>query len=150
MTKTLLEVQAIENGTVIDHIPSGSLFKVISILGLDRLMESRITFGTNLHSKRMGKKAIIKLSDFYCPDEAINRISIVAPHARINIIKNFEVVEKRNVEVPETVEGFVVCANPKCITNVERNITTRFRVLGRDNDNAISLRCHYCEKTTSL
>lgn len=140
-----VEVTAIENGTVIDHIPAGSLFKIINILGLEN-ETNRITFGTNLVSKRMGTKAIIKINERFCKQEEINRIAIVAPMAVVNIIKNYEVVEKRIVNVPETIEGFVTCANPKCITNNEP-MSTKFTVI-RGKDNEISLRCRYCEKTT--
>ena len=138
-----LEVRAIENGTVIDHIPANSLFKIIKILDLEHDTH-RITFGTNLESKRMGSKAIIKINERFCQQEEINRIAIVAPMAAVNIIKNYDVVEKRAVEVPETIEGFVRCANPKCITNMEP-VRTSFTVIHGDE---ISLRCKYCEKIT--
>ena len=92
-----LEVRAIENGTVIDHIPANSLFKIIKILGLDTETH-RITFGMNLESKRMGTKAIIKINERFCQQEEINRIAIVAPMAAVNIIKNYDVVEKRAVD----------------------------------------------------
>ena len=98
----------------------------------------------NLESKRMGTKAIIKINDRFCHQDEINRIALVAPMAVVNIIKNYEVVEKRAVEVPETIEGFVKCANPKCITNMEP-VRTSFTVLQGDE---ISLRCKYCEKIT--
>lgn len=139
-----MEVTAIENGTVIDHIPADCLFKIVSILGLDK-ETNRLTLGTNLESKRMGRKAIIKINDRYCRQEEINRIAIVAPQAKVNIIKNFEVVEKLSVTVPDTIEGFVRCGNPKCITNNEP-VTTRFDVL--DGEGGVALRCRYCEKIT--
>ncbi|MBQ2413634.1 MAG: aspartate carbamoyltransferase regulatory subunit [Rikenellaceae bacterium] len=138
------EVRAIENGTVIDHIPSDQLFKIIRIMQLDRAPQ-RITFGMNLESKRMGSKAIIKIADRYCQDKEINRIALFAPMAMVNTIKDFEVIEKRKVTVPERIEGFVRCANPKCITNNEP-VRTAFDVL--NNDGKISLRCRYCEKVT--
>ena len=138
------EVRAIENGTVIDHIPSDQLFKIIRIMQLDRAPQ-RITFGMNLESKRMGSKAIIKIADRYCQDKEINRIALFAPIAMVNTIKDFEVIEKRKVTVPERIEGFVRCANPKCITNNEP-VRTAFDVL--NNDGKISLRCRYCEKVT--
>ena len=90
------EVRAIENGTVIDHIPSDQLFKIIRIMQLDRAPQ-RITFGINLESKRMGSKAIIKIADRYCLDKEINRIALFAPMAMVNTIKDFEVIEKRKV-----------------------------------------------------
>ncbi len=138
-----MEVRAIENGTVIDHIPSDCLFKIIGILRLDK-ETNRITFASNLESKRMGSKAIIKINNRYCRPEELNRIALVAPMAVVNIIKDFEVIEKRAVTVPETVEGFVRCANPKCITNNEA-VKTAFTVIEQGE---ISLKCRYCEKTT--
>lgn len=142
--KTMLEVSAIENGTVIDHIPAASLFKVISLLNLD-MATNQITFGTNLTSKRIGKKAIIKIADKYCEDTEISYLALVAPTARISIIKDYEVVVKRQIEAPETVQGFVKCANPMCVTNHEP-ITTHFTV--HDQNGELSLRCRYCEKIT--
>ena len=140
-----LKVKAIENGTVIDHIPSDSLFKIISILDLDRVKDP-ITFGTNLESRRMGTKAIIKIDNHYLADEEVNKISFVAPMARVNTIRAYEVVEKRNVEVPDRIAGIVRCANPTCITNHQR-IGTKFDVLKKGD--RISLRCCYCEKATT-
>ena len=139
-----LEVRAIENGTVIDHIPANSLFKIIKILKLDTDTH-RMTFGTNLESKRMGTKAIIKINDRFCKQEEINRIAIVAPMAVVNIIRDFKVVEKHAFTIPETIRGFVKCANPKCITNNEP-VETSFLVIR--NGDEIALRCRYCEKIT--
>ena len=138
-----LSVSAIENGTVIDHIPAKNLFKVISILGLDHI-DSQITFGTNLESKKLGKKAIIKISGKYFEDTDINRIALVAPDAKLNIIRDYEVVEKKVVEVPDEIIGIAKCMNPKCITNFER-VITRFRVVSKKS---VALKCHYCEKIT--
>jgi len=139
-----LSVSAIQNGTVIDHIPARNLFKVIQILRLDHI-DSQITFGTNLESKKLGKKAIIKISGKFFEDEDINRIALVAPDAKLNIIRDYEVVEKKVVEVPDYIVGIAKCMNPKCITNFEP-VTTRFRVVSKKN---VALKCHYCEKITN-
>ncbi len=138
-----LYVSAIKNGTVIDHIPSESLFKVINILSLDKI-EEQITFGTNLDSKKQGKKAIIKISNTFFKEDDINKIALIAPDAKLNIIKNYKVVEKWKVKVPEKIIGIVKCFNPKCITNHEI-ITTHFTCL---SDKPITLKCLYCEKIT--
>jgi aspartate carbamoyltransferase regulatory subunit len=138
-----LEVSAIENGTVIDHIPAKALFKVISILGLDKI-DKQITFGTNLDSKKLGKKAIIKLTDMFFIDKEINKIALVAPQAKLNIIRDYTVVEKKVVEVPEEIIAIAKCMNPKCITNNEK-IVTRFLVVSKSE---VKLKCHYCEKIT--
>jgi aspartate carbamoyltransferase regulatory subunit len=139
-----LSVSAIQEGTVIDHIPAKNLFKVIQILGLDHI-ENQITFGTNLESKKLGRKAIIKISGIFFEDEDINRIALVAPEAKLNIIRDYEVVEKRVVKVPDTIIGIAKCMNPKCITNFEQ-VTTRFRVVSKK---IVALKCHYCEKITN-
>jgi len=139
-----LSVSAIKNGTVIDHIPAKNLFKVITILDLDKF-DNQITFGTNLDSKKLGKKAIIKVSNKTFVDDDVNRIAIVAPEAKLNIIEEFEVVEKYTVKVPDQIIGIAKCVNPKCITNNEE-VTTRFSVITENNE--IVLKCHYCEKIT--
>lgn len=142
--KHTLQVNAIENGTVIDHIPAHQLFKVIKILALDKI-DNQITFGTNLSSEKLGKKAIIKISGKYFEETETNKIALIAPDAKLNIIKDYVVTEKRVVKVPEHIAGLAKCVNPKCITNNEE-ITTRFTVLR--NDGGIALKCHYCEKIT--
>jgi len=142
--KLKLKVSAIKEGTVIDHIPAKSLFKVITILGLDSI-ENQITFGTNLDSQKLGAKAIIKVSDKFFEDNEINKIALIAPHAKLNIIRDYEVVEKKVVEIPQTIKGIVKCFNPKCITNNEC-ITTCFKVVAKE---PISLKCKYCEKITA-
>ncbi len=138
------EVRAIENGTVIDHLPSDTLFKIIALLDLENDTH-RITFGNNLESKRLGTKAIIKINDRICEQEEINRIALFAPMASVNIIQDYQVVEKRLVELPETISGFVRCANPKCVTNLEP-VKTAFTV--QEEEGEVSLLCRYCEKIT--
>jgi aspartate carbamoyltransferase regulatory subunit len=139
-----LIVSAIENGTVIDHIPSNSVFQVIKILNLDDCPD-QLLFGTNLDSKKYGKKGIIKVNGKYFKSGDINKIALVAPTATLIVIKNFQVVEKKQVKVPDSVIGIVKCFNPNCITNHEQ-ITTRFKVIDK---NELKLQCHYCEKITS-
>ena len=138
-----LKVSAIRNGTVIDHIPANNLFKVINILGLDHI-DNQITFGTNLESKRLGVKAIVKISDKFFVDEEINRIALAAPEAKLNIIRDYKVEEKKEVVVPDEFSGIVKCVNPKCITNND-DVKPKFKVISKKE---VSLKCHYCEKIT--
>lgn len=138
-----LIVSAIENGTVIDHIPSASVFHVMRILELDKTT-NQVLFGTNLDSKKYGKKGIIKVRDKYFTDEAINKIALVAPYATLIEIKAFKVTVKKQVTVPDQIEKFVKCFNPKCITNIEQ-VPTRFRVVDKDD---LRVLCCYCEKIT--
>ena len=140
-----LKVSAIENGTVIDHIPSQNVFQVFKILNLDHTDE-QVLFASNLDSRKYGKKGIIKVSNTFFKNEDIDKIALVAPAATLIVIKNYKVVEKREVEIPDAVQKIVKCVNPNCITNHE-DISTRFDVI--KNEEVLKLRCHYCEKTTS-
>lgn len=140
-TKKELRVSAIENGTVIDHIPPKAVFQVIRILNLDKV-ENQMTFGTNLESKKLGRKGIIKMSNKYFENEEINKIALVAPSATLIVIKDYTVVYKAKVEIPEKINRIVKCINPKCVTNHEK-IQTNFQVIDREE---LRLQCHYCEK----
>jgi|SRR5574344_467997 aspartate carbamoyltransferase regulatory subunit len=146
INKKKLQVSAIENGTVLDHIPANQLFRVIDILHLQN-SESEMTFGTNLQSKSSGRKALIKLADRYFKDDELNTIALIAPNATVNIIKNFEVVEKKIISTPEKLIGIVKCKNPVCVTN-HQDIKTRFTVLHKNDE--IELFCNYCEKVTDI
>ncbi|NMB06140.1 MAG: aspartate carbamoyltransferase regulatory subunit [Bacteroidales bacterium] len=135
-----LQVAALENGTAIDHIPSDAVFKVVTLLQLQKL-NNRITIGNNLKSSKMGSKGIIKVSDKFFREDEINRIALVAPNVNLNIISNFEVVEKKKVVLPDEIIEIVRCNNPKCITNNEP-MKTRFHVIDKE---LVELQCHYCE-----
>ena len=138
-----LKVSAIENGTVIDHIPSASLFHVIKILNLDTT-SNMVLFGTNLESKKYGTKGIIKVSNKFFKPQEVNKISLVAPNATLIEIKKFKVVSKKVVQVPDEIVKIVKCFNPNCVTNHE-DVPTRFTMLSKED---VRLKCHYCEKIT--
>lgn len=143
MTKNRQELQvaALENGTVIDHIPSENLFTVVALLGLDKIAD-RITIGNNLESKKLVKKGIIKIENKFFDDSEINRISVIAPQVRLNIIKNYLVVDKKEVQMPDELKDILKCGNPKCISNSEP-METLFHVIDKTN---CLVKCHYCEK----
>lgn len=140
--KKELAVAALRNGTVIDHIPSSALFRAVRILGIEGL-DTAVTIGNNLASHRFGTKGIIKVADVEFSEEVLNRIAIIAPTAMVNIIRDYEVVEKRPVALPDVLVGLVRCTNPKCITNHEPMLT-RFNVINHEN---VRIRCHYCNHT---
>lgn len=137
--KKELAVAALSDGTVIDHIPSNVLFKCVRVLGIEE-MSTSVTIGNNLDSDKLGKKGIIKVAGAVFPESTLSRIALLAPNAVVNIISDFEVVEKKRVVLPDTIRGIVRCANPKCITNNEP-MATRFDVIDRDD---VTLRCCYC------
>lgn len=139
MQKKELAVAALRNGTVIDHIPSSAVFKAVKILGIQKL-DTAVTIGYNLDSKKIGRKGIIKVADVEFDEATLNRIALIAPTAVVNTIRDFSVAEKRRVELPATICDIVKCANPKCITNNEP-MPTRFHVVSED---PVEIRCHYC------
>lgn len=142
MNKKERLVAAIEHGTVIDHIPAAKTYQVASLLGLFDL-DTPVTIGFNYPSQKVGNKGIIKVSDKFFTDDEISRLSVVAPKVILNIIRDYEVVEKKTVETPSEIHGIVKCNNPKCITNNEP-MQTHFHVA-----NGI-LTCHYCEKEQDI
>ena len=135
-------VAAIEHGTVIDHIPAEKTYQVASLLGLFDL-KTPVTIGFNYPSQKVGNKGIIKVSNKFFTDDEISRLSVVAPKVILNIIRDYEVVEKKTVETPDEIRGIVKCNNPKCITNNE-SMSTYFHVSGN------ILTCHYCEKEQDI
>ena len=141
MNKKERLVAAIKNGTVIDHIPVEKTFDIVSLLQLQRLV-TPVTIGYNFTSKMVGTKGIIKVFT----DDEISRLSVVAPNVVLNIIKDYEVVEKKRVETPDELRGIVKCNNPKCITNNEP-MDTIFNVI--DKEHGI-LKCHYCDKEQKM
>lgn len=140
--KKELAVAALRAGTVIDRVPCDMLFKAVRILGIEN-MKTNVTIGNNLESHRLGTKGIIKVADVEFDEDVLNRIALIAPQAKINIIRDYEVVEKYRVALPDEVVGIVRCGNPKCICNNEP-MRSRFSVIDRDD---VTIRCHYCGHT---
>ena len=139
--KRELQVAALENGTAIDHIPPSQLFKVAKLLGLEN-MDNTITIGNNFQSKKMGCKGVIKISNKFFEEDEINRIALIAPKVILNIIRDYEVVEKKTVTLPYELVGLVKCNKPKGITNNEP-MPSRFEVIDKEKG---TIKCRYCER----
>ena len=140
--KQELRVRAIENGTVIDHLPSENIFRIALVLDLKE-NDSEMLLGMNLGSSKMGKKSIIKVANRFFSQKEINQIALLAPKAVINIIKDYKVKEKIRPEFPEMIDNIVYCPNANCITNHDK-VESRFHV---ENRKPLELRCHYCERS---
>ena len=143
--KPALQVSALCNGTVIDHIPADKLFAVVNLLDIPT-MSNNVTIGYNLESKKLGKKGLIKISDRFFTDDEINKISVIAPNVVLNTIRNYNVVEKREVKMPDEIHNIIKCNNLNCITNNEP-METHFYVANRETH---TLKCRYCEKEVNL
>ena len=139
--KTVLRVPAIENGTVIDHIPAHATLTVVRILSE---LEDLVTIGVNLPSPKIGSKGVVKIANRKLSPDEVAKIALIAPQATLSIIESFDVVQKHEVTHPDVVTGIARCGNPNCITNHEA-IVTRFSVV-QAPDSALRLVCHYCER----
>ena len=147
-----LLIRAIKHGIVIDHIPSEKVFAIVEILKLKEYSE-RITVATNMPSSSLGRKGIIKIEEKILEEKELNNISLLAPNVTINIIDNYEVVEKSKLEKLDKVIGLMKCDNPKCISNHE-NIETKFIRIKENSENLdknnleekSKYKCFYCEK----
>ncbi len=141
--KEKLQVEAIRNGTVIDHIGAG---QALNILKHFHILDNneRITVGFNLPSKARGHKDLIKVENVRLTDDQANQLSLFAPHATVNIIEDYKVVSKRKIALPARVTAVFRCPNSNCISNAERTAVTDFEVI--DSRGRIRLKCRYCEK----
>jgi aspartate carbamoyltransferase regulatory subunit len=136
-----LIVRKIENGSVIDHIAVGNGLKVLNILKLNH--EETAVLLMNVLSKKLGRKDIVKIENRELTMDEVNKISLVAPNATLNIIENGEVKEKKKVILPSILENIAKCPNTNCITNFNEPMRTKFIV---EKKEPVKLRCWYCER----
>jgi aspartate carbamoyltransferase regulatory subunit len=134
-----LLISPIHNGTVIDHITGGEALNVLKIIGITGATTESISVATNVKSSKIGRKDIVKIENRELRKEEVDRVALIAPHATISIIRNFEVYEKKGVEIPAFLVGVVRCPNPGCISNTNEPVPSKFEVLPK------GLHCLYCE-----
>lgn len=140
-----MKIKLIKNGVVIDHITAGRSLEVLRILNIDGAdYEDEVTIGMNIPSRSMGKKDIVKLENRDVKTDEINKIAVIAPCATINRIRDYRVVKKEKVTLPNEIIGIVRCPNPQCISNKAREPVKSFlRVVQRE---PLVLACKYCER----
>ena len=136
-----LRVSKIKDGTVIDHINAGYALDVVKILGITGHEKRVITIAINVPSKRLRVKDIVKIEGRALNSGEVNRIALVAPHASINIIRDYDVVEKLEVKLPKVIEAIVKCVNPACVSNSNEPVVARFYM---ESEEPLLLKCHYC------
>jgi len=140
-TKKERTISLIKEGTVIDHIDSDAVFKIVRILDLEN-SKNQVTIGVNMRSKQIGNKGIIKIESRYLSKEDVDKISLFSPHATINHIKDYEVEKKHKVELPEEIDRVLKCNNPNCVTNLE-GAPTKFVLHKKE---PLTYICRYCER----
>ncbi len=141
LSETVLYVSKIKNGTVIDHITGGHALDVVKILGITGREKKVVTIAINVPSKRFKIKDIVKVEGRELNPQEVYKIALLAPHATINIIRDFRVVEKQRVKIPNVIEDMIKCANPACISNSNEPVQAKFYV---ESEDPLLLKCHYC------
>lgn len=143
--ETQLQVEAIKNGTVIDHIPANVGIKVLKLFNMDN-SNQRVTIGLNLPSSALGAKDLIKIENVFINEDQANQLALYAPKATVNQIENYEVVKKLNLSLPDFISAVFKCPNSNCISHGEP-VSSGFKVITKKAD--IQLKCKYCEKVFS-
>ena len=136
-------VRRIKEGTVIDHIDEGKGLQVLDALRIDGQDGSLITLAMNVPSGKSKKKDIIKVENKFLKDDDTNKIAIIASKATINIIKNYKLIEKRRVALPNEIDKIFRCTNPDCITNSTEHIESIMDVIDKEG---MVLKCRYCSR----
>ncbi len=147
MQESELIVRRIGEGTVIDHIDEGKGLKVLDALGIDGKDGSVITIALNVPSGKFKKKDIIKVENMFLKDDDTNKLAVIAPKATVNIIKNYKLVEKRRISLPNKIEHIFRCSNPECVTNSSEHIESIMDVINKDG---LILRCRYCSRVLDV
>ena len=147
-TSEMRRVTAINNGTVIDHIPAGAALSVLRMLGISDDRASPISLVMNVPSSKHGRKDIIKVEDRELNQDELNRLALVAPDAHVAIIRAYSVAEKLTIELGDEIENVVRCTFSNCITtNPREPLAHRLKIVSRV---PLELRCHYCGRPQDL
>ncbi len=142
-----LMVRRIHEGTVIDHIDEGKGLQVLSALGIDGKDGNVITIALNVPSGKFKKKDIIKVENKFLKDDDTNKLAVIAPKATVNIIKDYKLVEKRRVLLPNEIDRIFRCSNPECITNSTEHIESIMDVVNKEG---LVLKCRYCGRVLDV
>jgi aspartate carbamoyltransferase regulatory subunit len=135
-------VEKISDGTVIDHIPPGKALSVLRLLGDPHEKGVRVALVMNVVSSRTGKKDILKVEGVELSDGQIQRLALIAPHATVNIVRSYQVSEKKSAVPPNELTDVIRCTNPTCISVKEKESVSP--VLLRSKTESITYRCKYC------
>ena len=137
-----LRVSKIREGTVIDHIPAGRALSVLRLIGITGREGYVVTVAMNVRSGKLGRKDLVKVENLMMKPEQVDKLTLIAPTATVNIIKDYSVVEKRRVSIPDRIVGIVRCINPNCVTRKENEpVKSSFTVVDKS---PLRLRCDYC------
>jgi len=143
MEEANLLVRRIKDGTVIDHIDCGKGLQVLEALDIDGKRGDVITIALNVPSGKLKKKDIIKVENKFLEEDDTSKLAVISPSSTVNIIKNYKLVEKRRVSLPDEIDRIFRCSNPDCVTNSKEHIESVMDVIDKDG---LVLKCRYCSR----
>ena len=137
----MLNVGALREGYVLDHIKAGKAMTIYHDLKLDKL-DCTVAIIKNARSQKMGKKDIIKVE---CPIEDLDLdiLGFIDHNITVNIIEDSKIVEKKELKLPSEIKNEIRCHNPRCITSIEQGLDHVFVLTDPENE---VYRCKYCEE----
>lgn len=140
----MLNIGKIEEGFVLDHIQAGKSLQIYHQLGLDKL-DCTVAIIRNAKSNKSGKKDILKVE---CPIDLLDLdvLAFIDHNITVNVIKDGEIVDKRDLSLPKEIKNIIKCKNPRCITSIEQELPHIF-VLADEKKEVY--RCKYCEEKYS-
>ena len=141
MEQSDLIVRRIKDGTVIDHINEGKGLQVLQALDIDGRRGNVITIALNMPSGKLKKKDMIKVEGRFLEDDDTNKLAVIAPASTVNIIRDYKLVEKRRVSLPNEIDRIFRCSNPDCVTNSNERIQSIMDVMDKET---LILKCRYC------
>jgi aspartate carbamoyltransferase regulatory subunit len=142
-----LLVRRIKDGTVVDHIENGKALIVLRVLDITGREGNVVTVALNVPSSKHMKKDIIKVENKFLEKVETDKLALIAPHATINIIRDYNLVEKRKINLPDSIIGIFNCPNLNCVTNSEEDIRSTIDIIDKEK---ILLKCKYCARTITI
>ncbi len=137
----MLNVGAISEGYVLDHIQAGTSLQLYHDLKLDE-GDYCVAIIRNARSNKMGKKDILKVE---CDPGTLDLdvLGFIDHNITVNIIKGEKIVEKKILKLPAEIKNVIKCKNPRCITSVEQELDQIFVLTDPEHE---VYRCKYCEE----
>jgi len=147
MSEQKLKIDKIAKGTVIDHVNAGYALIILNLTGLDET-SNLMTVGVNVPSNKYGTKDIIKIENVFLDEVQLQQIAILSSNATISLIKDFQVIKKKKVEIPEVIKNIIMCDTKTCISNSKKEpIDTEFVVLEKK---PLKVQCVFCDRIYKL
>jgi len=141
MSEVTYQVSKLARGTVLDHLRAGTALRAFRVLNLP--VNTTAAIGVNLHSRRLGRKDILKIEDYELTPDQAAKVALLSPDATLSIIRDYAVLRKQPLAPPASFRGLLRCVNPACIVHAEK-VAGSFTVERRD---PFLVRCDYCERT---